>query len=80
MYDYTTAKPVKSATAGAQYQLNGQISSSLGGQTVCLLLKELVGTTANVRTSQQSCLTPTAAWQTFPAVNLTVTTNGDRWR
>ena len=77
VYDYTTTKPVKSATAGAQYQLNGQISSSLGGQTVCLLLKELVGTTAKVRTSQQSCLTPTAAWQTFPAVNLTVTTTGD---
>jgi hypothetical protein len=77
VYEYTTTKPVKSATAGAQYQLNGQISSSLGGQTVCLLLKELVGTTAKVRTSQQSCLTPTAAWQSFPAVNLTVTTTGD---
>jgi phosphatidylinositol-3-phosphatase len=77
VYDYTASKPVKSATAGSQYQLNGQISSSLGGQTVCLLLKELVGTTASVRTSQQSCLTPTAAWQSFPAVNLTVTTSGD---
>jgi phosphatidylinositol-3-phosphatase len=78
VYDYTTTKPVKSVTAGAQYQLNGQISSSLGGQTVCLLLKELVGTTATVRTSQQSCLTPSATWQSFPAVNLTVTTTGDQ--
>ena len=77
VYDYTASKPVKSAVAGSQYQLNGQISSSMGGQTVCLLLKELVGTTATVRTSQQSCLTPTAAWQSFPAVNLTVTTSGD---
>ena len=40
-YAYTTSKPVKSAVAGTAYQLSGDVQSSLAGQSVCLVLKEI---------------------------------------
>ena len=77
MYAYTASKPVTNAVAGAVYQLSGDIQSSLGGQSVCLVVKELkAGTTTSVG-SAQNCLTPTLAWQSFSAVNYTVKTSGD---
>ncbi len=76
-YAYTTSKPVKSATAGTAYQLSGDVQSSVAGQSVCLVLKELKSGTTTSVASAQSCLTPTAAWQSIPAVNYTVKTTGD---
>ncbi|HEY3766461.1 MAG TPA: alkaline phosphatase family protein [Gaiellales bacterium] len=77
MYAYTTSKPVKSAAAGAGYQLSGDVQSAVAGQTVCLILKEIKAGTSTTVASAQSCLTPTAAWQSFPAVSYTVKTSGD---
>ena len=76
-YAYTTSKPVKSATAGTAYQLSGDVQSSVPGQSVCLVLKELKSGTTTSVASAQSCLTPTATWQSIPAVNYTVKTTGD---
>jgi hypothetical protein len=76
-YAYTSSKPVKSATAGTAYQLSGDVQSSVAGQSVCLVLKELKSGTTTSVASAQSCLTPTAAWQSIPAVNYTVKTTGD---
>ncbi len=76
-YAYTTSKPVKSAVAGTAYQLSGDVQSSLAGQSVCLVLKEIKSGTSTTVASAQSCLVPTAAWQSIPAVNYTVKTTGD---
>ena len=76
-YAYTTSKPVKSAVAGTAYQLSGDVQSSLAGQSVCLVLKELKSGTTTTVASAQSCLAPAAAWQSIPAVNYTVKTTGD---
>ena len=76
-YAYTTSKPVKSAVAGTAYQLSGDVQSTLGGQSVCLVLKELKSGTTTTVASAQSCLVPTSAWQAIPAVNYTVKTTGD---
>ena len=76
-YAYTTTKPVKSAVAGTAYQLSGDVQSSLAGQSVCLVLKEIKSGTTTTVASAQSCLAPTAAWQSIPAVNYTVKTTGD---
>jgi hypothetical protein len=76
-YAYTTSKPVKSAVAGTAYQLSGDVQSSLSGQSVCLVLKEIKSGTSTTVASAQSCLAPTAAWQSIPAVNYTVKTTGD---
>jgi hypothetical protein len=76
-YAYTTSKPVKSAVAGTAYQLSGDVQSTLGGQSVCLVLKELKSGTTTTVASAQSCLVPTSAWQTIPAVSYTVKTTGD---
>ena len=40
-YAFTTTKPVTGAVAGTAYQLTGDIQSSLAGQSVCLVLKEI---------------------------------------
>jgi chitodextrinase len=77
MYAYTVSKPVTNAVAGAAYNLSGDIQSSLAGQSVCLVLKELTGGTTTSVGSAQNCLTATSAWQSFPAVNYTVKTSGD---
>jgi hypothetical protein len=76
-YAYTSSKPVKSAVAGAAYQLSGDVQSSLAGQSVCLVLKEIKsGGTATVA-SGQTCISPGSSWQSFPTVNYTVRTTGD---
>jgi phosphoesterase family protein/fibronectin type III domain protein len=76
-YAYTVSKPVTSAVAGAAYQLSGDIQSSIAGQSVCLVVKELkAGGTTSVGSSQ-SCLTATSAWQSVPTVSYTVKTSGD---
>ncbi|HEX5557176.1 MAG TPA: alkaline phosphatase family protein [Gaiellales bacterium] len=76
-YAYTSSKPVKSAVAGAAYQLSGDVQSSLAGQSVCLVLKEIKsGGTATVA-SGQTCISPGSSWQSFPTVNYTVKTTGD---
>ena len=77
MYAYTVSKPVTNAVAGAAYNLSGDIQSSLAGQSVCLVLKELTGGTTTSVGSAQTCLTATSTWQSFPAVNYTVKTSGD---
>ena len=77
MYGYTVSKPVTNAVAGAAYNLSGDIQSSLAGQSVCLVLKELTGGTTTSVGSAQNCLTATSTWQSFPAVNYTVKTSGD---
>ena len=77
MYAYTVSKPVTNAVAGAAYTLSGDIQSTLAGQSVCLVLKELTGGTTTSVGSAQSCLTATSTWQSFPAVNYTVKTTGD---
>ena len=56
MYAYTKTKPVKAAAAGAVYSLTGQVQSALTGQSVCLILKETVGTTTKTAGSAQSCI------------------------
>jgi phosphatidylinositol-3-phosphatase len=76
-YAYTSSKPVTSAVAGTAYQLTADVSSALAGQSVCLVLKELMGTTTTSVGSTQTCLTPTSAWQSFPPVSYTVKTSGD---
>ena len=76
-FAYIGTKPVKSAVAGTTYQLAADVESALAGQSVCLVLKELKGTTTTVAASAQSCVTPTTAWQAFPPVTLTVQTSGD---
>jgi hypothetical protein len=77
MYAYTVSKPVKSAVAGTAYQLSGDIQSTVAGQSVCLVVKELKsGGTTSVG-SAQSCLTATSAWQPVPVVNYAVKTSGD---
>jgi hypothetical protein len=76
-YAYTSSKPVKSTTAGTVYQLTADVQSAVAGQSVCLVLKELKGTTSTSAGSAQSCLTPTAAWQSFAPVTYTVKTSGD---
>ena len=77
MYAYTVSKPVTGATAGSVYSLSGDIQSGLGGQSVCLVIKELVaGSTTSVG-SAQNCATAGPAWQSVPAVSYTVKTSGD---
>ena len=77
MYAYTVSKPVTGATAGSVYSLSGDVQSALAGQSVCLIVKELVaGTTTSVG-SAQNCVTATAAWQSVAAVSYTVKTSGD---
>ena len=77
MYAYTVSKPVTGATAGSVYSLSGDVQSALAGQSVCLVVKELVaGTTTSVG-SAQNCVTATAAWQSVAAVSYTVKTSGD---
>ena len=59
MYAYTVSKPVTGATAGSVYSLSGDVQSGLAGQSVCLVMKELVaGTTTSVG-SAQNCVTAT---------------------
>jgi hypothetical protein len=77
VYAYTTSKPVKSATAGTTYQLSGDVQSSLGGQSVCLVLKELKAGTQTAVASAQNCRSPTSAWQSVPPLTYTVKTSGD---
>jgi phosphatidylinositol-3-phosphatase len=77
MYAYTTTKPVKGASAGAVYSLAGQIQGGTSPTQVCLVLKELKGTSATGVGSAQSCLTTSSAWQAFPTVGYTVKTSGD---
>jgi hypothetical protein len=77
MYAYTVSKPVKSAVAGAAYQLSADIQSTVAGQSVCLVVKELKGGGTTSVGSAQSCLTATSAWQPVPAVNYTIKTSGD---
>jgi phosphatidylinositol-3-phosphatase len=76
-FAYIGTKPVKSAVAGTAYQLEADVESALAGQSVCLVLKELKGSTTSVAASAQSCVTPTSSWQAFPPVTLTVKTSGD---
>jgi hypothetical protein len=76
-YAYTSSKPVKSATAGAGYTLNGFVRSDAAGQTVCLVLKETPSGGSSTVGSAQQCVTTTTAWQAFPAVSYTVKTTGD---
>ena len=77
MYAYTVSKPVTGAAAGSVYSLSGDVQSALAGQSVCLVVKELVaGTTTSVG-SAQNCVTATAAWQSVAAVSYTVKTSGD---
>jgi acid phosphatase len=76
-YAYTTTKPVKSAVAGTGYQLSGDVQSSLGGQSVCLVLKEVKSGTSTAVGSAQNCLTPATTWESVPAVTYTVKTSGD---
>ena len=77
-YAYTTTKPVKSAVAGTAYQLTADVQSTLPGQSVCLMLKELKGTTSTAVASAQTCVTPTGAWQSFPPVSYTAKTSATR--
>jgi hypothetical protein len=74
---YTAPRPVTNAVAGAVYQLSGDVQSSLAGQSVCLVLRELTAGTSTVVGSAKACLTPTVAWQSFPTVTYTVKTSGD---
>ena len=76
-YAYTTTKPVKSAVAGTVYTLSADVASGVAGQSVCLILKEIVAGTSTAVASGQSCVTPTAAWRSFPPVTYTVKTTGD---
>ena len=76
-YAYTTSKPVTNAVAGASYSLDGQVQSGLASQSVCLVVKELKPGTSTSVGSAKSCLTATAAWQSFPTVGYTVKTSGD---
>ena len=77
MYAYTVSKPVTNAVAGTAYNLSSDTQSTLAGQSVCLVLKEIKAGTATTVASAQNCLTPTSAWQSFAAVNYTVQTSGD---
>jgi len=76
-YAYTTSKPVKSAVAGDVYQLSGDVQSTLAGQSVCLVLKEIKSGTTTTVASGQSCASPTSSWQSFQTLNYTVKTTGD---
>ncbi len=77
MYAFTKSKPVKNAVAGSVYTLSGQVQAATPGQPVCLIIKELVGATTRMAASAQACITPTAAWQSFPPVSITIRTTGD---
>jgi hypothetical protein len=76
-YAYTTSKPVTKAVAGTPYTLDGQVSSALPGQSVCLVLKEIKAGTSTSVGSAKSCLTATSAWQSVPTVSYTIKTAGD---
>jgi hypothetical protein len=76
-YAYTTTKPVTKAVAGTSYTLDGQVSSALPGQSVCLVLKEIKAGTSTSVGSAKSCLTATTAWQSVPTVGYTIKTAGD---
>jgi phosphatidylinositol-3-phosphatase len=73
----TTSKPVTNAVAGTAYTLAGQVESSVPGQSVCLVLKEVKAGTSTSVGSAKSCLTPTSAWQSIPTVGYTIKTAGD---
>ena len=49
-------RPVTIAVAGAVYQLSGDVQSTLAGQSVCLVLKELTAGTSTAVGSAQACL------------------------
>jgi len=76
VYAYTSSKPVKTATAGAAYTLDGTVRSSTGG-TVCLKLKEVPSGGSTTVGSAQQCVATTGTWQAFPTVAYTVAKTGD---
>ena len=76
-YAYTSTRPVTSTVAGTAYQLDAQVESGLAGQTVCLQLRELKGTSTTLVGSAQSCISPTATWASFPTVAYTVQGSGN---
>jgi phosphatidylinositol-3-phosphatase len=78
MYAYTVSKPVKSAVAGAAYQVTVDIQSTVAGQSVCLVAKELKGGGSTTSVGKaQSCVTATSTWQAVAPVNYTIKTSGD---
>jgi hypothetical protein len=68
----TSAKVVKSGTAGTQYLADGRFNAA-SGKSVCLKLHE----TGTVNTSATSCATGTGGWATLPELSYTLQQNGD---
>ena len=75
---YTQRRPVANAAAGTGYLLSGEVSGSVSGRSLCLVVKETPATGSTTVGSARSCVTSDGTWQSFSPVSYTVKTAGDR--